>query len=141
MQVKYHVGQIPIKGKGVIADEFIPKGTVIWDPDQSKYVKFDNRKDLIAYIDAADEEWKKVVLNKIFAIQDIVLMPLDDIMYTNHSLESNMIFSKIRTTAIKDIQPGEEIVINYLHLDILDWFEEFLKEIGETLTHDVSKYV
>lgn len=141
MMVKYHVAEIPGKGKGLIADELILKDKVFWELSKDNYVKFENREELISYLNAADEEWKKFTLSKTFAMGDIVILPLEDIKFVNHSYENNMIFQQIKASATKDIQPGEEIVANYLQLDIIDWFEDFLKEVGEILTHDVTNFI
>jgi uncharacterized protein len=132
--VKTKITQSKIEGIGLFADQFIPKGTVTW--------KFDPRFDI--YFDPSEVE-KMPKLQKELVIHFAYLSKksgkyvysIDNTRFTNHSAQPNIaeddVLSRgdaeICTVAIKDIQIGEEMTIDYRVIDAVDETgnEEYLK--------------
>jgi hypothetical protein len=141
MLVKYHIGDIPGKGKGLIADEFIPKGKIVWELRDDNVIKFATRHEIETHPSYSDPEWKRVMLKNSFALGGIIVMPLDDLQYLNHSQTFNLRIQKVDTIALQDIHPGEEFNIDYLELEVLEWFEKMLEENGVDTSHGVDGYV
>lgn len=132
--VKTKIGQSRVEGIGLFADQFIPKGIVTW--------KFDPRFDI--YFDPKE-------LEKMFELQkDLIIhfaylskksgkyvYSIDNARFTNHSTSPNIAKdeklsegdAEICTVAIRDIQLGEEMTIDYRAIDAADEAsnEEYLK--------------
>lgn len=119
----------PEIGYGVVATQFIPKGTITWAMD-----KFDR-----FFMPAEVEKMEKVY-------QDIVdkycyrdskgrfILCWDISRYVNHSFNSNCITTPYEfEIAIRDIHPGEELTDDYGYLNVSEPFE-CLPEPGSTRT-------
>lgn len=108
--VKAWVGVSKIHGFGLIAHEFIPKGTVVWKlvPGFDVIISEDELRELPP---AAQEQ----VLHYGFFHPDLEqhVLCADDDRFTNHSDTANMKFYGDRSIAIRDIYEGEEITDNY----------------------------
>lgn len=111
--VKAWIGMSKIHGFGLIAHEFIPKGTVTWK--------------LIPGFDVilSDEELatlKPPVQNQVryygFFHPGLKrhILCADDDRFTNHSDDANQKFCGDHAVAIRDISPGEELTDNYNEL-------------------------
>jgi SET domain-containing protein len=123
--VRTKLGQSKIEGIGLFADQFIPKGTVTW--------KFDPRFDI--YFESGEVE-KMSELQKDLIIHFAYLSKksgkyvysLDNTRFTNHSARPNIAEdeklsegdAEICTVAIRDIQIGEEMTIDYRAIDAAD---------------------
>jgi uncharacterized protein len=107
-------GRSRIHGKGLIARELIPAGTLVWalkpgfDVELTK-AHFEelapNARDQVAryiYTDVATGNY---------------ILCSDDAKYMNHSDTPNTRTEGHRTVAIADIQPGQEITCNYYEFD------------------------
>lgn len=132
--VKTKISHSKIEGIGLIADQFIPKGTVTW--------KFDPRFDI--YFDPSEVE-KMSELQKDLIIHFAYLSKksgkyvysIDNTRFTNHSTSPNIAEddklsegdAEICTVAIRDIQIGEEMTIDYRAIDAMDETsnEDYLK--------------
>ena len=112
--VNASAGRSRIHGKGLIARELIPAGTLIWvlkagfDVELTKE-QFEglspNARDQVAryiYTDVATGHY---------------ILCSDDAKYMNHSDTPNTRTEGHRTVAIADIQPGQEITCNYYEFD------------------------
>ena len=121
LTVKASVKPSKIQGLGLFADEKIPKGTVVW--------KFDSRFDIYFDLEEVDKmsEQQKYFLNRYAPISTNTgkyILSVDDSRFTNHSsLHSNTDTidspgepEKI-AIANKDIEKGEEILMNYHDFD------------------------
>jgi uncharacterized protein len=108
--IKAWVGVSKIHGFGLIAHEFIPKGTVVW--------KLVPGFDVIV----SEDELRKFPP----AVQDIFfhygffhpdlkahILSSDDDRFTNHSDTANVRFLNDHAIAVRDIDDGEEITDNY----------------------------
>lgn len=123
--VKTKIGKSKVEGLGLFADQFIPKGTVTW--------KFDSRFDI--YFDPSEVD-KMPEIQRDLIIQFAYLSKksgkyvysIDNTRFTNHSsnpavaedetLSEND--EEICTVALRDIQIGEEITIDYRAIDAVD---------------------
>ncbi len=115
--VKTRVGQSRKHGLGLFADQLIPRGTSTWE-----YVPwFDisyTEDDLKKMSEPAREAilWYAYFDPKI----DKYILPSDDQRFINHSasIEDITIESTPdRDVAIRDIQPGEELLCDYNKFD------------------------
>lgn len=142
MKFKYSIQNIPGKGKGMIAEEFIAKGTLIWEFEQEKVKIFNSKEELISYVESSSEESHKECLNYIYGMGESAILLFDDTKYWNHSKNPNLEENKDLTKyyACRDIQKGEEITMNYLKCQIIDWLEKLLKDYGFDNTMDAVNY-
>ena len=108
--VKARVGESKIHGLGLIAQELIPKGTVIWRlaPEFDVLLTEHELGQLpeitqkyVLWYGHFDQMLRKHVLTS------------DDDRFTNHSDTANSKFLGRESVAARDIQAGEEITDNY----------------------------
>jgi hypothetical protein len=117
---------IPKAEKGLFADEFIPKGMMIWKFEDGKDFRFTR------------EEYEKMSTNKrahirkyAYAKKDspTITLPSDDSIYTNHSNSPNTYGeSDDLSFALKDIMAGEEITEDYTKYDDGEFCSSFLRK-------------
>jgi SET domain-containing protein len=115
--VKTYIGQSSINGMGLFADQFIPKGTVIWqftnflDRTYSKHV----------VEDMPESELKTFIKKYCYLDEDSwphYVLCVDDARFMNHSDDPNTSNGENKTTvANRDIQVSEEITCNYHEID------------------------
>ncbi len=118
--VKTYLDKSKIQGIGLFADEFIPKGTLVWK-----------------FVPGFDFALKNEELNKLPKIAKSWIMHfgyydeedggwvicVDDSRFFNHSdnpncrEEKDSKYFQGRTIAIKDIKQGEEITCDYFEFD------------------------
>ncbi len=122
-----------INGLGLFADEKIAKGTIIW--------KYDSRFDIGFTQDEVSEmtDSQKELISRYAYLsikQDKYILSFDDSRFTNHSsVNPNEdvieIPGDIETAGVanRDIDKGEEILVNYRLFDAhdVDSQEEYLK--------------
>lgn len=132
--VRTKIGQSKVEGIGLFADQFIPKGTVTWKFDPKFDIYFDPsevgkmselQKDLIIHFAYLSKKSGKYVYS------------IDNTRFTNHSTSPNIAEdeklsesdAEICTVAIRDIQMGDEMTIDYRAIDAVDETsnEEYLK--------------
>jgi len=107
-----------INGLGLFADQFVPKGTKIWELTP----KFDiiyEEKDL----SVLTEYGRKKFLHYCYQCGDKYVLCFDDARFINHSENPNTIDGanlEDPVFALQDIQIGEEILCNYKDYDN-DW--------------------
>lgn len=111
--VKAWVGMSKIHGFGLIAHEFIPRGTIVWRlvPGFDVVLTDEELKRLpapiqehILYYGFFDPTLKKHILCA------------DDDRFTNHSDDANLQFHIDHSVAIRDIHEGEEMTEDYKDL-------------------------
>lgn len=118
--VKTKLDKSKIAGIGLFADEFIKKGTKVWEyqpildlllskEEVEKFSKFSKEQFYnYAYLDKKRNKY---------------LLCGDDARFLNHSLNPNCDETNDDSTfTLKDIEPGEELTINY---------SEFYGNMGE----------
>lgn len=132
--VKTKIGQSKIEGVGLFADQFIPKGTITWKFDPKFDIYFDPGE-----VEKMSEMQKDLVIRFAYLSKKSgkYVYSIDNTRFTNHStnpnVEENEKLSEgdaeICMVAIRDIQIGEEITIDYREIDAVDEDsdEEYLK--------------
>lgn len=106
-------------GYGVVAKQFIPKGTITWVQDRLDIVLTPE------HVNALDEFHKNIVDTYTFRNNkgDYVLC-WDIAKYVNHSFKSNCLTTPYDfEIAVRDIYPGEELTDDYGYLNISKPFE------------------
>jgi hypothetical protein len=124
LTIKTSVKQSNTSGLGLFAEEFIPKGTVLW--------KFDSRFDLL-FTPKEVEEMKQfdrdLIMHHAFLskLSGKYVYPADNDRFMNHSLNSFNVSSveiegepELCGVANKDIEIGEELLANYRAFDAND---------------------
>jgi uncharacterized protein len=110
--VRTYLDKSTIEGIGVFANEFIPKGTIVW--------RFNSHLDRILYEQDSFSKIEWEFLNR-YAYYDKQLnnwiLPADNDRFTNHSDNPNTGPLELEVVALKDIQKGEEITIDYFNID------------------------
>jgi hypothetical protein len=107
--IKSKIGNSKIHGIGLFADEFIPKGTILF-----KKTRFDlefDKKDLEELSEPAREQ----ILKYSYKQNNKYILAPDDSRYVNHSSNNpNADGSDPEIDiALRDICPGEEILEDY----------------------------
>lgn len=118
------------KGFGVVATEFIPKGTITWIGDSLDHELTP------AQILTFDEKIRET-LNKYCYInhKGNYILCWDISRYVNHSFTSNCISTAYNfELAVRDIHPGEELTDDYGYLNPQEPIF-FPKEEGSDRTH------
>ncbi len=124
LTVKASAKPSKIEGLGLFANEKIPKGTVVW--------KYDPRFDIGFSPQEVDQmsNMQKGLLERYSYLserQNKYIISFDDSRFTNHSSINNNVDvveipGDIETAAVanRDIEKGEEILINYKSFDAND---------------------
>ena len=121
--VKTKIGPSPIAGIGIFADEFIPKGTKIWEFREGFDMRFDEN-----FPDTLSESARKQFLNYTYKNPKTgkYVLCADDARFFNHSetpsaedlyFDNPTESSEGITVAARDINPGEEITSDYRAFD------------------------
>ena len=120
MIVKTTIKESDIHGIGLFADEFIPKGTVIWEFTEGFDVRF------------TDEQLKNLPIIQKEYIEKYMWLSktsgkychcADNGKYCNHSKDNNVQsyylneYDEVVSIALKDIEQGEEILDDYNSFD------------------------
>ncbi len=90
MQVKYVVKEIEGKGLGLVADEFIPKGTLVWSFEKAEKNIFKNKEEFENHIKNKDIDYIKHLLDHAYGYKDVLIELKDDSEFTNHSRNGNI---------------------------------------------------
>jgi SET domain-containing protein len=121
--VKTRVAPSTVDGLGLFADQFIPKGTRIWQYDERVDSRFDDSR--LAGLSEAEQE---ALLKHAYVNPRTLLYVFcgDDARYLNHSDSPNtedigydegLVNGEGITVAARDIHPGEEILCDYRSFD------------------------
>lgn len=116
MCVKTKIGPSTIHGTGLFADEFIPKGTIVWRFTPVFDQKF-TREQILSFPDLVqiylyEYSWKSKKSH-------LYCSASDNGKYFNHSEKPNTISKhrdneeEVITVAARDISAGEELTSNY----------------------------
>ena len=115
IRVKTKLDQSSVHGIGLFADQFIPKGTITWE----YYPLFDTAfsEEEIAQM---SEPAKKQFFHYAFLDKEVgkYVLCFDDQRFINHSSKNyNIVSSPHQDMAVRDIQPGEELLCDYNKFD------------------------
>ena len=111
--IKTKLKEIPGKGIGLVADQEVKKGMVVWEFDLIVDIKI-YKKDIPHQ---AENFFKTYAVDNG---DDFVYLNVDNARFINHSDEPNIkSLGKMKDNiAIRDIEPGEEITIDYREIDV-----------------------
>jgi uncharacterized protein len=124
LTVKTSIGPSKINGIGLFAEEKIPKGAIVW--------KFDNRFDVLfnpADVEKMSEREQEIIqrYGYLSIKLKMYVCPLDNSRFQNHSSKTNNIIQseipgeiELCDIANKDIEIGEELLMNYREFDAKD---------------------
>lgn len=131
----------PIQGLGLFAKEFIPKGTIWWAASEPGDVLLVHREQY-SKLDGSVESslissFKHAILIYSYYVRryDALVLCLDNARFVNHSFTPNSgagigpNFHPLSSIALRDIEPGEEILEDYTAYDQCPWamlYEGFL---------------
>lgn len=128
----------PEKGYGVVAKQFLPKGTITWVQDKLDMV-FNLNK-----IAELGEEYKDIIDTYTFRDNEgNHILCWDHARYVNHSFNSNCLTTPYNfEIAIRDIQAGEELTDDYGYLNISEPFEAIQEDSDRTVVYpdDLTRY-
>lgn len=115
--VKTILGKSKKHGTGLIADQFIPKGTITWE-----YHSFFDSAFTENEITQMSEPAKKQFFHYAYFDKKLNkhVLCFDDQRFINHSAvkkDINILSTSRRDIAIKDIQQGEELLCDYDKFD------------------------
>lgn len=119
MQIKYQLKQSNISnaGLGIFADEFVPKGKMVWKFRNEDHVFYNTKQSIEQKLSTLTHEEAKEYVTYMYSMDTkTAVYELDDGKYVNHSLNSNIycINGNENCYASKDIHKGDEIVENYI---------------------------
>ncbi len=142
MLVKYSIQTFPGKGKGMVAEEFIPQGKLVWQFNAKNAKVFSSKEQLVSFLKDCPDESRLHTLEFVYGMAGQAILMQDDSQFMNHSKHPNVASNDAITEnfASRDIQSGEEITIDYLRLHVVDWLEEVCEEFGTDTTKDVESY-
>jgi hypothetical protein len=114
--VKTTVAPSQIHGLGLFADEFIPKGKIIWEFEKGLDVIIDKEK--LKSLPEVQQKWIKHYAHLSLKNCNYTLS-IDNDHYINHSDDPNTTDidtgrQELATVALRDIEKGEELTCNYL---------------------------
>jgi hypothetical protein len=109
--VKTKIGPSPIAGIGLFANEYIKKGTLVWQYHPDIDLLFSKEQiDTLSPV-SKEQFYKYAFLDKKY---NKYMLCGDDGRFFNHSDEPNCDDSKDDITiALRDILPGEELTVDY----------------------------
>lgn len=134
MLVKTKVASSPIHGLGVFADEFIPKGTMVFrfiEPLDKRFT----REEVLKF-----PKQVQIYLSKyswVSSKSGLCCVPFDNNKYINHSTNPNVTSeyregeTEVVSFAACDIKPGEELTEDYANFDNINIKGHVLNEIVE----------
>jgi uncharacterized protein len=128
--VKTRLGQSPISGIGLFADQFIPKDTIIWKFTEDVDGKISDERLAELEKEYPLEDLKKYMYRS--RSSNLHILCGDDGRFINHSSQPNTLDTSEDdegfTIAARDIQPGEEITSDYNGFDKdFEMYKEMLK--------------
>jgi SET domain-containing protein len=128
-QVEYEIKESPF-GLGIFAKQFIPKGALIWKYHRgvnvNSYKSIDEVKVRLSQLSKDEQEF---FMSHVYLYDGYMNEILDDGKMWNHSESPNTgqsIQDLQSTFAIRDIEPGEELLDDYGVYEYPDWFVELV---------------
>ena len=123
---KVEVRKSPIEGKGLFAKRAFKKGEEVWiakgiKPAKSKIMTDEEFKKFTEKCIREDKQWDAVYLGNGKHRAAVADRDNDPNNYGNHSCDPNTKPVDGKRIAIRDIEPGEEITIDYGYFSPKDW--------------------
>ena len=119
------------KGRGLVATDFIPKGTVTWALDPLDRVI--SPAEMAAY----EEKYQEILLTYSFRNNaGNYIFCWDNGRHINHSCRNNCCLTPYGIElAVRDIHPGEELTDDYGYLNIIAPFTPTLEDGGRQVVY------
>jgi len=117
MLVPYEVRKDPIKGRGLFLTENVKKGQIVWD--KSQHAKFAKEISFYRFLSSISHDLACDVLQWAYVVEDpeygpVCAFELDDGTYMNNGgINAPFDFSGDGVVALRDVEAGEEIAVNY----------------------------
>jgi uncharacterized protein len=116
--VNAHVGPSQIHGRGLIAHEFVPAGTVVWEFMPGFDVSITEAQ--LDHLSPAARQ--HVFYWSYFHVPTrTFILSSDDDRFTNHADDPNTREHNGGTISTRDIMPGDEITIDYNELVMINF--------------------
>jgi uncharacterized protein len=108
-----------VVGYGVVATQFIPKGTITWAMDKLDRV-FTSQE-----VYSMEEMYQEIIEKYTYRNnKGNFILCWDHARFVNHSFDSNCITTAYEfEIAVRDIHPGEELTDDYGYLNISEAFD------------------
>lgn len=116
LKVQTYLKEIQGKGIGLFANQFIPKGTIVFHFEFPDVITGDLASK------GLPELSKKFIDFYGYQEKDMVLIYVDNARFMNHSSEPNCDYKERTCYANRDINQGEELSCNYF--EACDWVKE-----------------
>jgi SET domain-containing protein len=118
---------IPNAGLGCFANEFVPKGTKIWELNSSldRTITFDE-------LSLLTELEQRFVKTYAYSHNEVLYLCIDNARFFNHSNEAYNTYDpsdEFCTYASRDINIGEEIISDYSSFGVTDDDKQFNLEL------------
>jgi SET domain-containing protein len=110
--VKTYLGKSRIHGLGVLAGEFIARGTRIW-----RYVEGFDRCYTPKQFARLPKAAKDFIRHHGYRVDGEILLTMDNDRHMNHSADANTYLRNGYAIARRDIRKGEEITNDYREFD------------------------
>lgn len=117
LTIRTQVKDSPGKGVGVFSLEKINKGDVVW-VEHPLFYRIITHFEFEQLPELQKEFIKKHATD--YPNDKYFYLDLDDTRFLNHSYDPNIRWDKDKAFAIKDIEIGEEITVNYVELNPAD---------------------
>jgi hypothetical protein len=131
------------KGLGIFATKFIPKGTITCF-ECAKCKRFSSPNEL----SLLPKDLRKHILEYSYEKADgVLLFPCDDVIYINHSCNSNTLGTGLGfDIAVRDIKNGEEITFDYRMFYEDKWrgnsyYTKFVCQCGEPTCERAIQFI
>lgn len=131
MQVSYELKPSSIAGLGLFAKERIAKGALLWKYGPESVRTYANADEVRAELARRSDDAIIHFLEHAYCWDGHVCEILDDGRFWNHSKAPNtgtLDEDPASSFALRDIEPGEELLDDYSQHDMLDWFETICRE-------------
>ncbi|MBC7531112.1 MAG: hypothetical protein H7318_05990 [Oligoflexus sp.] len=129
-RVPYTVRPLPGKGLGILADEDIPQGSLVWEFEPGSCIP-KTPEDILVLATSSGREVAADFLNHCFCWGEEMLYPQGDTQFFNHSHRPNIASPDGEVwLANRLILAGEEILDDYGTYQSLDFYEQLCLEFG-----------
>ena len=134
MNIKYSIENLGSKGYGLIAQQFVKAGDVVYNlADDVQAIAVDD-KDLEEYLKSVKNP--SAILSRGYCtVPKFIDLQHSEAGYVNHSPSPNCVYvTAEKSVALHDIQLGDEITENYAHHKIGDNYARLMVEyVGGSL--------
>lgn len=126
VKTKLGLSTIPNAGIGLFADEFIPKGTIIWQYEEGLDIQITEEE-----YQKQHPLYKEFLTTYSFAYNKRLCLCVDNARFFNHSNEPNCYSDEYNvnnlgyTKAKRDIQIGEELLDDYNAFGLIEEDKKF----------------